>query len=634
MQVYETMMTTTETKLVERLKEWYLAAADTTTNREWRQRAAKCLRFYNGSGQWDESVKMLLDEQQRPVLTINRILSTVNVVWGNMIQNRTELRLEALNRGTKAIANLGSALLKHTMDCYQGYDAASDCFRDGTITGKGWITADHVFENDQLTGELIVEAPNPLFIYEDPRNTDYDINNGDYVFRERFWTKNKLKAYFPGKYDEAMAASGADWFQPISGETGNSLAGLVAFLNDTVGGASNYGGDGEMAGVFVRECWWKERESVRMATVHRGGQTIISGRLRGSEDERALAEIVVAQPDAEVLRTSSVVTSLHVAAMVGDLLLRREKNPLHGCKEFPYTRFAPYWLHGDSFGVVDNLIGPQEELNKSRSNLLHDANLSGNPAWRATNANTKGEATIRQFGSAPGVLLNEKDFGGKIERIEPGGLSPAHAQLSEQNAADIQEISGANPNLMGTPTERIESGRARLIQQEAGLKVLLPITSNFARCQSIFGKMLWNFIRNNKIYSPEEIQAVVDQDIIDENGGLAGVVAVLNRWDTGAYAVKAAQSKTTSTWRDVQLEEIQVFSGMMDSLGLEKPPAVANEMLIQVLELSSFPGASKLADMLKQQPAMPVPPEMPGGQGTKQGTRRGAVVAASGGQPY
>ena len=608
--------TETETKLVERLKEWYMSAADSSTNRAWRQRAAKCLRFYNGSGQWDESVKMLLASQGRPALTINRILPTVNVVWGNLIQNRTELRLQALNRGTKEIANLGSALLKHAMDCCQGYDSASDAFRDGIITGKGWTTADQVYDRDPLTGELVVEAPNPLFIYEDPRNTDYDANKGEFIFRERFWTKNKLKAYFPTQYKEALAAAGNDWFQPIGEEMGNSLAGLVAFLNGMAGGGSPFNTDDEMGGVAVRECYWKEYKSIRMANVTINGQNK-AFRLNGAEDDATLAKIAEARPDILVSRTKSVICTLHIAVLIGDMLLRREEDPLNGCKNFPYVRFAPYWLHGDSFGVVDNLIGPQEELNKNRSNLLHDANMNGNPAWRAKKASLKGEMTIRQVGSTPGALLNEDDFGGKIERIEPGRLSSAHAQLAEQTAADIQEISGANPNLMGTPTERVESGRARLIQQEAGLKVLAPVMGNFNRSQSILGTTLWDLVRYNNIYSPEEIEAVVDIDIINALGGMGGVVDAMNRWDTGAYAVKAVQAKTSSTWTDVQLEEVKAVPQMLASMGLQMPPDVANTLMVEVLELSSFPGSSKVAEMLKAQPAMPVPPELPAGQGPK-----------------
>ena len=629
-------MTDTETKLVARLKDWYLGAADETKNREWRQRAAKCLRFYNGSGQWDESVKMLLEDQNRPALTINKILPTVNVVWGQLIQNRNELRLEALRRGTKEIAELGSALLKHAMDCCEGYDASSDAFRDGLITGKGWTTADLVYDRDPVTGELVVEAPNPLFIYEDPRNTDYDVNKGEYVFRERFWTKNKLKAYFPKKYDEAMAAMGYDWYQPISEESGNTLSGLVNYLNE--GSALAVLGEGnELSGVIVRECWWREYERVRMATIRTpdGGEMTVT--LKGRNDNAKLAEFEAARPEFAIGRHETVLCNLHLAVMVGDLLLKTEQNPLYGCKMFPYVRNSPYWLHGDAFGVVDNLIGPQEELNKSRSNLLHDANMNGNPAWRAKRATPKGSRMVHQFGSTPGVLLEEDDFGGKIERVEPGQLSQAHRELSERNAADMLEISGVNPNLLGTPTERAESGRARLIQQEAGLKVLAPVMGNYARSQAILGTMIWEFIRHNNVYSPEEIEAIAEEQTIAALGGMRGVVEAMNRWDVGTYGVKAVPSKTTATWTDVQMDEISRVMEIFAKTGLVPPPQLSQELAIQVIELSSFPGAGRIADMLRQIPAQVAMPQMAGASGpagTQQGTRTGAVVAAQGGAPY
>ena len=63
-------MTLTETKLVERLKEWYGLAIEPSAQKQWRQRAAKSLRFYDGTGQWSETLKMTLEGQGRPALTI------------------------------------------------------------------------------------------------------------------------------------------------------------------------------------------------------------------------------------------------------------------------------------------------------------------------------------------------------------------------------------------------------------------------------------------------------------------------------------------------------------------------------------------------------------------------------------
>ena len=626
-------MSITETKLVSRLREWYQAAADPSQAKKWRKRAAKCLRFYDGTGQWTETVKMLLAEQNRPALTINRILPTVNVVWGQLIQNRTELRLVPKRRGTKEIAELGSALLKDVMDSSQGYDASSDSFRDGIITGKGWTVLDHVFERDPVTGELIVEAPNPLFMYEDPRNTDYDANKGEYVFRERFWTKNKLKAYFPSKYKEALAASQSDWLEPVEDESGDQMVNLVNALNAMNGYESVIGSDGELSGVVLRECYWKEYKAVKLAIIRQQDGSTSTGEIRSPEDEALLDGFANTRADVSVTRMKTVVTKLHLAVMVGDLLLRQEEDPLNGMTQLPYVRFSPYWLHGEPFGVVDNLIGPQEELNKSRSNLLHDANISGNPTWRAKKANAAGRRQLEEFGATPGGLVEEDDFGGTIERVEAGGLSPAHASLSEINAADIQQISGANPNLMGTPTDRAESGRARLIQQEAGLKVLAPVLGNYYRSQSMLGDAVWEYIRRNGVYDAREIGAVVDRDIIESLGGLAGVAEQMNRWDAGHYGVKAVPGKTTAAWTDVQIDEIRNVIEIFGQTGLQLPPVAAQEMAIQVLELSSFPGSSKIADQLRETPPMPVQPEQPaaGPRNPKQGTRQGAALAAAGG---
>jgi len=625
-------MTITETKLIEKLHDWYRAAADPSQGKEWRKRAAKCLRFYDGTGQWSEAVKMLLAQQNRPALTINRILPTVNVVWGQLIQNKTELRLAPKKRGTKEIAELGSALLKDVMDSCQGYDASSDAFRDGIITGKGWMVADHVYERDPVTGELIVEAPSPLFMYEDPRCTDYDINKGEYVFRERFWTKNKLKAYFPSKYKDALAAAYADWMEPVDDESGDQMVSLINALNAMNGNQSVLGSDGELTGVVVRECYWKEYKAVKMAVIRLPDGSTQTGEIRGKDDAAMLEAFTQARPDMSISTVDTVVCNLKLAVMVGDLMLRREDDPLNGMTRFPFVRFSPYWIHGEPFGVVDNLIGPQEELNKSRSNLLHDANLTGNPGWRATQANPKGQRQLAEYGSTPGVLLEEADFGGKIERMEAGGLSPAHGQLSEINAADIQQISGANPNLMGTPTESNESGRARLIQQEAGLKVLAPVLGNYYRSQSMLGDAVWEYIRRNGVYDAREVGAIVDRDIIESLGGLAGIAEQMNRWDVGYYGVKAVPGKTTAAWTDVQIDEIRNVIEIFGQTGLQLPPVAAQEMAIQVLELSSFPGSSKIADQLRQTPPMPIPQEQPGQpQNPKQGTRQGAALAASGG---
>ena len=53
-------------------------------------KADVCERFFAGD-QWEASDRALLEKVRRPVLTINKILSTVSNVLGEQINNRAEI---------------------------------------------------------------------------------------------------------------------------------------------------------------------------------------------------------------------------------------------------------------------------------------------------------------------------------------------------------------------------------------------------------------------------------------------------------------------------------------------------------------------------------------------------------------
>ena len=623
------MNTDSEYKFVTRMREWYDGSLDMDQSNGWRKRARKAIDFYRGTGQWEDAVRSRLVAEGRPVLTINKILPTINVVWGQQLKNQTEIRIEARKGGFNNVADLASSLIEHAMSTCGGYDAAGDAFRDGLIAGKGWLSIDHVFDNDPKTGELVVDSVSPLLIYEDPRAQGYDVNDGEFIFRERFVTKNRFKAMFPRQYKDAIAASHDDWAN--DGNTGGQGKGFVAFMRQLFSRqAASRSADGEMRGVIVRECWFKTYSRTRTAFLSSDGEPVTEGRIRNRQEQADLMQAVSEWPGLEVDIRDGMEIRIDKAVMVGDLLVTQERNALNGCRLFPYVRYSPFWMHGEPMGLVDNLIDPQFEYNKQRSNMLHLQNVAGNPAWRAKRASLKGAAIIQQYGSTPGVLVEEDDFGGKIERIEADGVSNADEMLAQRAEADIRDISGANPDVLGTTPEQSESGRARLIRQEAGQTTLAPVVGNFFRSNAILGKTIWEYVRHNGVYSAEEVLAIVDDETLADLGGPFAAVEMMNRWDVGTYGVKAISAKTSATWRDAQLEELQQFTGLVSSMGMQLPPDVNNQLLVKALKLSSFPGSDKIAERLEGSPAMPAMPELPGGQGTKQGTRRGAVVAAAG----
>ena len=589
-------------------KKWYEATISNPEVISFRERAVRAMGFYEGSGQWDQGVRALLEGQGKPVLTINRILPIVHTIMGTHLKNRNEITLYPKRNGTKKVAELGSELIKHTMDTCNGNDAASDAYRDGVVSGEGWLWSDRVFTNDPEHGDIEVQSRNPLWVYADPTNTAYDANKGEFLFAERFLPKAQLEAYFPKEAKDAMDAMTNDWSQDwvhrVAGQDQNFLNSITKVLCDNASygelGASEFMGNGSiLEGVCLRELWYKSYERITIAvTVGPQGQ-LVSARLETAEEKAKLKSFMDKNPGLQIEMTERVVTQLNLQVMVGDKLLFQKADPLNGMLSFPGTRFRPYHLYGHAFGVVEGIEGPQEEHNKMRSQTLHQLNQNGNPGWKAKKANDKGRRDIDAYGSTPGVLLETEDFGGFLERIEVGGISQGHLALAAFTAEDIQKISGVNPDLSGQSDSSSESGRAQLVRQEAGLTALAPMAYNMARTMSTFGTSLWEMTRFNDVWSPEEIFAVVDEDLLESMGGPRGAIEAMNDFGSGYYGVKSAPAPTSTTFREAQLEQLRELATFMANLGLQLPPDVAAALVTEALSLANFPGSDKIMNLLR-----------------------------------
>lgn len=159
---------------------------------------------------------------------------------------------------------------------------------------------------------------------------------------------------------------------------------------------------------------------------------------------------------------------------------------------------------------------------------------------------------------------------------------------------------------------------------EAGQTTMMPILANMLRSQNMLGRSLWNFLRFNNVYDPDEVLAVVDESIIESLGGIEAVVEIMNRWDMGNYSVKADTTPSSATHRDAMLEEVRAVAMFFLETGLQIPPDVGQALLEQVIKMSSFPGRDKIIDMLQGQ-QLQLSPAGPQAGAKSQTTERGAA---------
>jgi hypothetical protein len=183
------------------------------------------------------------------------------------------------------------------------------------------------------------------------------------------------------------------------------------------------------------------------------------------------------------------------------------------CTLYPLIRFSPHFMDGECMGIVRNLISPQQEENKRRSQALHLINSAANSGWLMDEKALSPDQYTRleHMGSRPGILI-EKKPGAFLERIEPAQLSIGHIQLAQMAGKDIKEISGVNQERLGYESKSGTSGRALALQQRQGAQVTAPIMERWDYTLRLVGDLVVCLVAQADIYTDEEIKSIVGRD--------------------------------------------------------------------------------------------------------------------------
>ncbi len=251
--------------------------------------------------------------------------------------------------------------------------------------------------------------------------------------------------------------------------------------------------------------------------------------------ENAEIARAVANADGKWVVKEWVALVLNKTVTAGNIVLEDERDPYSGATAFPYYRFCPFWVDGYVMGVVQNLQGPQQEVNKRRSQALHNLNQTANSGFKVKKILNNYDKILAKHGSKPGAVLDESKAGGKIERIEPAPLSEGHIRIAQMSADDMKEISGANPDLLGQMMEGIlESGKAIELRQAQGMKVVEVLFDNFSRTEKLLALGLVDMIRFTDVYSDNEIRAIASEKLDTKD------LVQLRSRRVGKYGIKIA----------------------------------------------------------------------------------------------
>ena len=500
------------------------------------RRMSKCERFRIGE-QWDHNITRRNKFLAKHTLTINRIHPTILQVAGQQVQNPRDLRVVFSKSRARVRANLLTALAKHTMDTSNSHNVTSFGFENGATTGRGWLGVDVVYDDDPARGDLIITQHDPFLVGSDPSCKNYDlnhpINGAKYAYVDEWIDKDKLEFEYPKKKDMLRGTS-------YNNETGSSYFGrLTARLfrgsNSSSGCANDYRtcdydrniDDVTFEGNETDQFKFKYRRTTYWWRLYKKGVYLqrldepLEFHMYWKKNDIAAARQIAKQRPDEVRLIENdregkplTVPILHKTTMVGDVLLKDIEDPFDGVMLIPLVRFAPYFVNGYEFGVVQNIIGPQEQLNWSRSMFLNIWKKVANTGWITNKIMSQRiKAQLKDEGSQDGAILNETDYGKlrPIEQTPPDQTMLISAGQAEQDIAQTSNVRLESPQ---TDKDRVAS--AIRLKQASAFTGSASMFANWDYTFTLLGQIVIEHIRLNGNYTMEEIEAIVDEeDLID-----------------------------------------------------------------------------------------------------------------------
>jgi len=536
----------TDTEILKKVQGFYKQ-----TNRDkdkWQKRGREGFAFYKGGEhQWKQEDLAVLESENRPAITINKIFPKINLLTGAQRNNRQDYHVYPRKGGNRKLAELLTGLMKHTMDDNDALYEASDMFFNGICSAKGWLFVEIDYSNDPLDGDLTITNLSPFNVKEDSLADGYDLNrNGKYIFRVWYWTKDEIILNFP-ESETDLVSFGLDTAADDSAVTTEETDDYrdedqSDGLQDSMDTAGDEQGEKKYR---IKECWWRSWEKRQLiVNVETLEVKVVD------ETKTKLADLLAADPE-KYKPVERIVPILHKTTYVNNIRLEHVDDPLEGITSFPFVRFVAYYVDGYEMGVVENLMGPQMEHNKRRSQALHHLNQSSNSGWQGDwDALTPGDwEDLKQFGSKPGIQIKQKP-GTMLKRIEPVNISPGHLTLDQLSAEDMNDISGVNTELQGQTPNKAMSGKAIMLQQNQGMTVSQVLFDNYNRSLQILGNLLLDFIRKKNVYSSSEITAIIDEDtLVDAKTQQPLDLDSLGDIRIGKYGVKVDMSIHAPTIR-------------------------------------------------------------------------------------
>lgn len=460
------------------------------------------LEYYEGE-QWTDEEKAVLQERGQPVLTLNFIKPTIDVVIGLETRVRTDIRVLPRGMQDQALADLMSAAIKFELDMNEAEYVFRQAFEDMVKCGLGWVCVEPSFWRNNT--EVYLESVPYDEILIDPMARQYDLTDARYLIRRKWIDIEQALQLFPEAQPYFKRLDNGKWvyappvpsYQPSPDEPIKHKG-----FPDIMGNVKQWDSDkwlqGDEGMVLVWEVLYKTWAPVDYWYNLDTGEII---RVDSGINGGALGPEWIGRTD--------VMDVIREAILVGNVVVRDEPSQV----QIGYYKWVPFWAYRGRknrfFGLVRQMRDAQADLNKRAIKALHIMNTNQVLVEEGA-IDPDQEVVIREEIARPdGFIVLKRDALAqkRIQVLRDTTLAQQQMAIANQRRIEIQETTGVNMEMVGAG-ERALSGRAIMARQAQGNIILSPLFDNYRRSKRIVATIAAEIIRKN--YRPGRFIRIVD----------------------------------------------------------------------------------------------------------------------------
>jgi hypothetical protein len=582
--------------IVRQILEWWKDSLDRSSKR--RETSKLCHQMVDGD-QWEQRDRDIAKSQKRPALTFDMLSSILSAVEGQERNNRQEMKYYGVGGEDDANAANWNKLLKWVMEANGGEFELSTLFREGLISGEGWI-APYVDYLDDPEGTIGLEFVEEEEVFDDPLSKHPVGTDARFRLRVKMLTIDEGEALWPGKFEASIKACAIE-NQAMQETDGKGYPDI--YLTPEKGGPKRYDRK-DATWAVIQAFWWQiemgwhvvneatglideltdeefeakkaERKQAQLAALNEliSGRAVPAqqgplGEVEAMADQQAAAMGMPVMPKVQMPPPLKAVQRpckrVYEAFIVYDAVL--ECAPLkERLKVFPLTplRGTRRKSKNDFTGIIERIIDAQKQHNVEQSVIVQLMQLMPKASFMGPKGSFHNKTEWENGVAVPGKMLEYNAQRGKPEPI-PQPTLPRHLiDMAFTRPQAMRDISGVNVELTG---QRQGSDAGVVMEQraKAAQTVLAPLFDNARRTKKLLGKILLAFMQAH--ITPQRQIRILGPEKAGE------VVQVTPDMLQGRYDFAVDETNSTINDRVATLNIMQTTLPQMMKAGVPIPPS-------------------------------------------------------------